>query len=212
VYSEHWVGYTFPQTNVTGVRAQWREPIAVTGSVDSVEYIWIGLGGWSFASYNIAQIGTFVWFPPSGGEDEEIWYEFLPAQVREQSPGIPVNPGDLIFASVVQLKLGTWQISLTDVSNPYDSYTTVMRFNSDHAYPDFVVEDPNAVSPSPYGPFAAFPHWGSVLFTHMQVRIGNTWVPAASLYGYQIQMVRNGHVLATAGPISADSSFTARQG
>jgi hypothetical protein len=196
---------------VTGVRAQWTEP-TVTGSANSLEYIWIGLGGWSYTSYNIVQIGTFVYLPSSGGESEGIWYEFLPAQKHAQYPLIAVNPGDQLFASVMQLKQGTWRISLTDLTNPYGSYTKLMRFNSDRAYPAFVVEDPNSGPASPEGPFYAFPQRGSVSFTHMQVRIGNTWVSAASLYGYRIQMVRNGRALATAGPLNVNSSFNARQG
>lgn len=208
--SLHWVGYTFPQSDVTGIRAQWSEP-TVTGSAVAEEFVWIGVGGWSYTVNNIIQAGTFAYFPPDGGLHQGIWYEQVPVQRSPQYPLINVNPGDQIFASVVQLKQQTWQISLTDVTNPYITYTKVVQFNSYAAYPSFVVEDPNTGLPSQYGPFYTFPHWGAVTFSRMQVRVGNTWKSAASLYADRINMVRNGHVLATAGSLSANSTFTATQ-
>jgi len=46
----------------------------------------------------------------------------------------------------------------------------------------------------------------------MQIRVGDQWKPAASVYGDQIDMVRNGVTLATAGPLNAASGFAAHQG
>lgn len=209
--SLHWVGYTFPHSDVTGIRAQWSEP-AVTGSAVAEEFVWIGVGGWNYTVNNIIQVGTFAYFPPGGGLHQGIWYQLVSVQQSPQYPLIDVNPGDQIFASVVQLQQGTWQISLTDATNPYITYTKVVQFNSYTAYPSFIVEDPNTGPPSQYGPFYTFPHWGAVNFSHMQIRVGKTWISAASLYAYRIQMVRNGQVLATAGPLSANSIFTATQG
>jgi hypothetical protein len=79
------------------------------------------------------------------------------------------------------------------------------------SYPSFVVEDPDNGPAGPSGPFFPFPHWGSVTISNMQVRIGGGWVSAARLYGYRIDMVRGGRVLARAGPLTGNSSFYAIQ-
>jgi hypothetical protein len=210
--SQHWVGYTFPRSNVTGVRAQWIEP-TVDGSSGSEEYIWIGLGGWNTTNNNIIQVGTFTYFPPNEGRREGIWYELVPVQQKAQYPLIAVGPGDQIFASVVQLRSAqrTWQLSLIDV-NSGATFSKTVQFHSLNAYPSFIVEDPNKGPPSSSGPFTPFPQWRNVAFSNMQVRIGNAWMPAASLYAYRVQMIRNGKVLATAGPLNVRSSFSAKQG
>jgi Peptidase A4 family len=209
--SLHWVGYTFPQTNVTGLRAQWVEPTA-TGSKGDEEFVWLGVGGWGYTGDNIVQVGTFAYFPPSGGLNQGIWYEAVPQDPFAQYPLLPVESGDQIFASVTQVKSSpqTWQMQVVDATNGV-VFTRNVQFKSLHAYPSFVVEAPRDGPASAYGPFYPFPNWSHVTFTQMQVRVGNTWKSAASLYGYRINMVRNGKTLATAGSLRASSSFTATQ-
>jgi hypothetical protein len=78
--SQHWAGYTFDSTGVTGVRAEWTEP-DVKGQPSDQEYVWIGIGGWneSASTSNLIQIGTYAYFPPDGGPmNEGIWYEEVP--------------------------------------------------------------------------------------------------------------------------------------
>jgi hypothetical protein len=208
--AEHWAGYTFPVSGVSGVRAQWTEP-SVTGQADAQENVWVGVGGWNQTVQNIIQIGTFAYFPSAYQTNQGIWYELVPGS-REQYPLIPVSPGDEIAASVVQVRRaqGEWRMSLVDITSG-QAFTKVEKFDSLGAYPSFVVEDPNSGAPGPTGPFAPFPHWGTVSFSDMQVCIAGRWRPAASIYGYRIQMVRDGQTLATAGPLDARSGFTARQ-
>jgi Peptidase A4 family len=215
VTSLHWVGYTFPVGKVTGVRAQWTEP-SVTGPTSAQESVWIGIGGWDYTEQNLLQDGTFAYFASSYSAypNEGMWYELVP-----KSPLYPlviVNPGDEIAASIVQLDppREKWQLLVYDVTSGL-SFTKTVRYDSLDAYPSFVVEDPlrGAITPNSInGPFVAFPRWGSVSFSNMQVRIGDQWRPAASIYGYRVQMVRNGRTLATAGPLDRASGFTAHQG
>jgi hypothetical protein len=117
-----------------------------------------------------------------------------------------------VFASVEQNQSSpqNWQLLLTDVTTGA-TFRKVVQFDSLKAYPSFVVEDPNDGPPSPSGPFYKFPNWGTVTFSNMQVRVGSTWVPAASLYGDRVKMVQNGQVLASAGPLSVTSSYSAIQ-
>jgi hypothetical protein len=209
--SEHWVGYTFPTSNVTGVRAEWTEP-SVQGGANSEEFVWIGVGGWNQTDDNIVQDGTFVYYPPGGGRNEGIWYEQVPPINGEAKfPGQPVSPGDHVYASVIHLaRPDQWLVSVDDVTDD-SNFATTLHFHSMDAYPSFVLEDPDNGPAGPAGPFFPFPHWGTVTISNMQVRVGSSWVPAASLPAYQIDMVRSGRVLAHAGPLTARSSFSAVQ-
>jgi hypothetical protein len=209
--SLHWVGYTFAASNVSGVRAEWTEP-EVRGRAGAEEFVWIGVGGWNQAISNIVQDGTFVYFPRSGGMNEGIWYERVPSAQKAVFPLVGASPGDHIYASVTRLSSASskWRISVNDVSSG-SSFATSLRFHSLGAYPSFVVEDPNSGTPGPVGPFYPFPRWKTVTFSNIQVRVKGTWAAAATLPGVRIDMVRDGRVLATAGPLSNRSSFSARQ-
>lgn len=90
------------------------------------------------------------------------------------------------------------------------TYAKTVEYDSSGTYPSFIVEDP-ALRLDPYGPYAPFAHWGKVSFANMQIRVGDQWKPAASIYGYRIQLVRDGSTLATAGPLGTTSGFTAHQ-
>jgi hypothetical protein len=192
------------------VRAQWSEP-TVTGHAGAEEFVWVGIGGWDETVQNIIQVGTFAYFPGGGQMNQGIWYQLVPSLQHAQFPLIGVGPGDEIAASVVQLKAREdWQMSLTDVSSG-QSFTKTVKFGSLNAYPSFIVEDPNSGPLGPSGPFYPFPSWGTVTFSNTQIRIAGRWKPAASIYGYRINMVRNGQTLAVAGPLDTSSGFSAKQ-
>jgi hypothetical protein len=200
-----WSGYTFPVSGVTGVRAQWTQPSS-TGRANAVALIWIGVGGWNqpslIQSGTIAAPGGYLGMTP-------IWYELLPAGPHD--PLMTVIPGDKIAVSIVELRppQEKWQISVDDMTED-QTFTQVVHYDSAGTYPSFIAEYQRE-SLSPSSPFVPFPHWSSVSFSNMQIRIGDQWKPAASEYGYRIQMVRNGRTLVTTGPLDRASGFTARQ-
>jgi hypothetical protein len=207
--SRHWVGCTFPAGNVTGVRAEWTEP-RVSGRSGTEEFVWLGIGGWAQTNSNIIQAGTFAYFPGGGQANEGVWYQQVPVDQKAIFPLVGVGPGDHIYASVIQLPGGKWRMTVADVSLP-SSFSITVNFQSLGAYPSFVVEDPDSGPLGNAGPFYPFPRWRSVAFSNLQVRVGRVWVAAASLPAIRIGMVRDGRVLATAGPLSRDSSFSVRQ-
>jgi hypothetical protein len=207
--SRHWVGYTFPTGNVTGVRAEWTEP-TVSGRSGTQEFVWLGIGGWDQTNSNIIQAGTFAYFPGGGQTNEGVWYQLVPVDQKAIFPVVGVAPGDHIYASVIQLPGGKWQMTVADVSLP-SSFSITLNFKSPGAYPSFVVEDPDSGQLGDAGPFYPFPRWRSVVFADLQVRVGRVWVAAASLPAIRIDMVRDGRVLATTDPLSRGSSFSARQ-
>ena len=208
--SRHWVGYTFPAGNVTGVRAEWTEP-TVSGRSGAQEFVWLGIGGWNQTNSNIIQAGTFAYFPGRSQTNEGVWYQRVPVDQKAIFPLVGVSAGDHIYASVIQLPGGKWRMTVADVSLP-SSFGITLSFQSLGAYPSFVVEDPDSGKLGNAGPFYPFPRWRSVVFSDLQVRVGRVWVAAASLRAIRIDMVRDGRVLATAGPLSRGSSFSARQG
>jgi hypothetical protein len=134
----------------------------------------------------------------------------VPVNQKAIFPLIGVGSGDHIYASVVLLPGGQWRMAVDDVTVGSD-FSLALPFQSLGAYPSFVVEDPDSGPLGDAGPFFPFPHWGSVAFSDLQVRVGRDWVAAASLPAVQISMVRDGKVLATAGPLSRQSSFSAVQ-
>jgi Peptidase A4 family len=207
--SRHWVGYTFPAQNVTGVRAEWTEP-TVTGRAGDEEFVWIGIGGWNQTGSNIIQAGTFVYFPGGGQTNEGVWYQRVPENQKAIFPLVGVGPGDHIYASVVLLPGGRWRMAVDDVSSG-SAFSIALPFQSLGAYPSFVVEDPDSGPLGDAGPFFPLPRWGSVAFSNVQVRVRRSWVAAAALPAIQISMVRDGNVLATAGPLSRQSSFSVVQ-
>jgi hypothetical protein len=207
--SRHWVGYTFPTGNVTGVRAEWTEP-TVSGRSGAQEFVWLGIGGWDQTNSNIIQAGTFAYFPGGDQTNEGVWYQRVPVDQKAIFPIVSVAPGDHIYASVIQLPGRKWRMTVADVSLP-SSFGITLSFQSLSAYPSFVVEDPDTGKLGDAGPFYPFPRWRSVVFSDLQVRVGRVWVAAASLRAIRIDMVRDGRVLATAGPLSRSSSFSARQ-
>jgi hypothetical protein len=179
--SRHWVGYTFPVQNVTGVRAEWTEP-TVTGNAGDEEFVWIGVGGWDQTGSNIIQSGTFVYFPAGGGTNEGVWYQRVPVNQKAAFPLVGVGPGDRIYASVILLPGARWRMTVDDVSSG-SMFSIALGFHSLGAYPSFVVEDPDSGPLGDAGPFYPLPHWGSVAFSDLQVRVGDGWVGAASLPG-----------------------------
>ena len=43
--SPNWVGYTFSVRDVTGVRADWTEPLVRPAEPRAAESVWLGVGG-----------------------------------------------------------------------------------------------------------------------------------------------------------------------
>ncbi|HEY7833572.1 MAG TPA: G1 family glutamic endopeptidase [Ktedonobacterales bacterium] len=201
----HWSGYVFPSAaTITGVRALWREPL-VTGKASAEEFTWVGIGGWG-SSNGLIQVGTFAYFPPSGGLHQGIWYESIPPNIAK-FPLIDVSPGDQIFASIerTQANPQTWHMLLLDVTTGAEFDQTI-AYTSSESSAEYVVEDPNETQSSgpPYYPLPTF---SPVTFTNMQLSLDGSWVSADAVYGRNLSMLQNGHELTHCGPLRA-SSFT----
>ncbi len=87
-------------------------------------------------------------------------------------------------------------------------FSNIIRpgFDTSRTTADFIVEAP--ASAQDPGTFYSLPDFSPVTFTNMQVRIGDTWVSAASIPAQRVDMARGATTYATAGPLDVNSSFT----
>lgn len=205
--SSNWSGYTFPQSNVTGVRAAWTEPTLSQLSANANVVAWVGIGGWNQSYNNIVQIGTRAYVVGDQVLDY-VWYETLPPSHWIMMGAI--SPGDRVFASV-ELKRGSsqvWDLSLVDLTSQ-QSFPVEVSFPSMRVYADFIVEDPDATSHNgpPYFPF---PHFTSIKFSKADVRYGGAWTSIGAIPGIQLTLVQSGVVLARPGPLRNDT-FTVQR-
>jgi Peptidase A4 family len=200
-----WVGYTFDVPGVTGVRADWTEPLVLPTEPRASEFVWVGIGGWY--SRSIMQVGTAVYVPGVDDEYENLWYERFPLDKTAVGVDLEVFAGNVIQTTLTLLPGtgGSWRMLVKTSTGAV--WTRTVTYSSPVSGPDFVVEDPRR----PGGDFAPFPRWGSVAFSHMSVRVDGRWVPAGHFAGIRLEMVRDGGTLATASALTGGSSFTAVQ-
>jgi Peptidase A4 family len=203
--SRNWVGYTFTARDVTGVRAAWIEPYVAPEGSSSAESVWIGVGG--LYSRAIMQAGTGAFYFEVYGGDE-AWYERYPLD-RYMVNGFVVYSGDVIEMMLTELpgSAHQWRIQMKD-TRADEVWSRLLRYDAVLRGPDFVVEDPGLGRGRG---LARFAHWGTVTFSHMQIRIGSQWRPAGEFPGLRIDMVRNGVTLAYARALRGGTKFTAIQ-
>jgi hypothetical protein len=204
-----WAGYSVTARDVTGVRTQWLEP-DVSGVARSSEFLWVGIGSWDATP--VVQTGTYVLFPGGRYEERGPWYERYP---RDSTGGITGKlselPGDAIEAAVTLLPGAgrRWRMTVRDVSTGAKPWTKIVSYKIAHTDADFIVEDPSVNAAGKLAPFA---NWGAVMFSHMQVRVGQRWLPAGALRALRIDMVQHGKATAMTGPLgTGGTSFTAIQ-
>ena len=207
VTSQNWCGYTFPQGNITGVRAQWTEPDISAQVPGAYVVTWVGIGGWDQSYNNIVQIGTRA-AVLDGQVVHDVWYETLPPN-RWYSLGT-IAAHDSVAASVT-LEAGStqqWDLSLVDLTTHHTFQITV-TFSSLGIYADYIVEDPDATSNNgpPYYPFPTF---APITISKADVRYARDWLSIASVPGLQVTLVQSNVTLAVPGPLDNDT-FTVRR-
>jgi Peptidase A4 family len=204
--SPNWVGYTFSVLGVTGIRAEWSEPVAFPVRQRSAEVVWVGVGG--FNSPDIMQAGTIAYFTGRYG-DENAWYERFPLD-KHTVPGLRVFPQDVIDCVLTRQpgSRARWRIWIKETATGA-IWTRTVEFDARVQLPDFIVEDP---ARGRGGALETLAHWGSVTFSHMAIRVGGAWVAPGHFSSIRIDMTRGGRTIASAGGLRAGgTSFTATQ-
>jgi len=146
--STNWGGYvavsklTKPAKNsVTAVFGSWIVPVVVPANNDTYSAFWIGIDG--YTSPTVEQIGTAHDFV-GGAARHYAWFEMYPGP-SYLIGGFPLNPGDVISASVkyagnniftLALYNNTQKVSTT-IPSSYTRSTTAQR-----SCAEWVVEAP----------------------------------------------------------------------
>lgn len=247
--SSNWAGYvvasTFTQTCtgrgrhqtcsgpsavVTAAYGSWMVQTANPSSSDSYSSQWVGIGGYFSGDSTLIQTGTESDYI-SGAASYNAWYEVLPAG-ETVITNVPVQPGDLIDASVVctsscSTSTQTWRITLTDATTGATKMTTV-TYSSSLLSAEWIEERPaicfgGVCTLTTLANFGTA-HYGSDLTSQTGTNyatLSNSNLPIGSLNNQPITMVNcSGHgphatctTLATPSPPSLDgTSFTVTQG
>lgn len=135
----NWAGYVSTGSTYTSVSGTWTIP-DVTASDDSVaaDATWIGIGGDS--SNDLIQIGTQNMIE-NGQTTTGSFYEQLP-DTSETIPGVSVNAGDTISASVKETTSGEWTVTINDLTNG-ESYSNTVAYNSSESSAEWIEEAPS---------------------------------------------------------------------
>lgn len=151
-FSENWSGYVAPASNnaVTFVAGSWSVPLLHPPSdgMDHYAVAWVGIDG--FSSNTVEQIGIdFDWV--GGAPLYFAWYEMFPLNPVE-IVGFPVNPGDLMYASVTYIGNDTmgnakFDMIIENISrNAF--YTTTQTASSlnpaNRSSAEWILEDPSS--------------------------------------------------------------------
>jgi hypothetical protein len=158
VSSYNWSGYADSSTTAntfTGVSATWRQPATVCSPEQELTAYWVGLDGYSTAT--VEQDGTLA-YCFEGVAYYYSWYELYPA--GSVTVGSTVQPGDVISASVH--RSGTsYRLSLTDFSNPANSFSTVQSCTTcENESAEWIAERP--AFPIGITPLTFFRSWNPV--------------------------------------------------
>lgn len=146
--SENWSGYAAakglknPQVgSVSMVSGSWVVPHIASSKDDTYCSIWVGIDG--YGSGSVEQLGTeHDW--ANGKEEHYAWFEMYPKYPKELS-NFPVEPGDVISASVVYQGNDTFKLSM---SNHTKSVTTeipvkhTMSSSAKRSSAEWIVEAP----------------------------------------------------------------------
>ena len=168
VTSTNWSGYAAannfnsPATNsVSAVSASWIVPTIKAATGNDYCAIWVGIDGYS--SPTVEQIGTEHDFI-SGVQQNSAWFEMYPGGSYGIS-GFPLNPGDVISASVVYSGSSIFTLTLTNdtqkvvytVPTSYTRSTTAKRNSA-----EWIVEAPYYNGILPLADFVTAYLWGCI--------------------------------------------------
>lgn len=164
--STNWSGYV-AQTNlshsiknsVSAVSASWIVPTIKTSANGASSSVWVGIDGYSSSS--VEQIGTdHDW--SNGAQQHYAWFEMYPAGSYAIN-GFPVNPGDVISASVTYIGNKTFVMTIINdtkkvtftVPTSYTKSSTALRNCA-----EWVIEAPYLNTILPLSNFGTIYMWG----------------------------------------------------
>jgi hypothetical protein len=181
VTSNNWSGYAAanslnnPKKNsVSAVSGSWIVPTVVSSGGDTYSSLWVGIDGYN--SPTVEQIGTEHDFI-GGVQQHYAWFEMYPGGSYLIN-GFPLNPGDVISASVVYsgnniflmtLMNDTKKVSYT-IPTQYTKSSTALRESA-----EWIVEAPYYNGILPLSNFVTAYMWGCMAtISGVTAPIGNS--------------------------------------
>lgn len=184
--STNWAGYLATGGSFTAVSGSWviPTPTATSSTVESGDGTWIGIGGITTA--DLIQIGTANTISPSGIVTTAAFYELLPAGAVGIA-SLAVNPGDTVSASIMQLSVNQWAISLSNVTSGR-SFSTTVNYTSSLSSAQWIQEDPSY----PDGSLVLLDNFGIVQFSNATLVVNGTTMAAAASNVSPITLIGQG--------------------
>ena len=138
--STNWSGYLAANGTFTSISGSWNATNATgNGSSTSADSTWIGIGG--VTTNDLIQVGTQNIISASGQISTSAFYELLP-DYSQTVPGVTVSEGDSMTASVTEISIGQWTISITDKTDG-QSWTSTVSYVSSLSSAEWIEEDPS---------------------------------------------------------------------
>ncbi|MDQ4212565.1 G1 family glutamic endopeptidase [Microbacterium sp. ASV81] len=134
--STNWSGYAETGSNFTSITGRWTVPAVSPTRGSSYSSNWIGIDGYN--NSNLIQTGTESDYV-NGTAYYAAWWEILPA--NETRISMPVNPGDVMTASIAQTSGTTWTITIADTTTT-QSFTTTQTYTGPRTSAEWIEEAP----------------------------------------------------------------------
>jgi len=175
--STNWSGLmdTGSRATFTSIRGYWVVPSVQASSSDKASSTWIGIDGDRVSS--LIQTGTAQNSGPDfGGTQYSAWVQLLPSApevIGNTSGPAPVQPGDVMAASIFEDSPGMWTIDLNDTTQGW-SFSEQFSYVTPGTTAEWIEE-----ATTVHGKVATLPDYGSTTFTELGA--GGTGVSSATL-------------------------------
>jgi Peptidase A4 family len=181
VQSTNWSGYADTGSGFTQVSGNWTEPGAHCTSTTSLAAFWVGIDGYS--SNSVEQDGTLIEYY-LGAAYYFSWWEMYPSNAV-QIVGQSVAAADRISASVVRTGT-TYALTVTDSTNPANSFTTDQSCSCANTSAEWIAEAPS-------GSAGIYPlsNFGTWTLTSADVAAGGATGVISSYADDEITMIDN---------------------
>jgi hypothetical protein len=198
--STNWSGYLAATSSYTSVSGTWNATsVSGNGSSTSADATWIGIGG--VTSGDLIQVGTQNIVSASGQVSSGAFYEMLPASSRTV-PGMTVNGGDSISASVTEISSGQWTITIRDNTNS-ESFSINVSYSSSLSSAEWIEEDPSYVN----GRLIPFDNFNSASFNGSSTTSSGNVLNLSGSDAQPITMVNSvGQPIAVPSAIAGDGA------
>ena len=135
--SSNWSGYAVTTGPYTKVTSSWKVPTVTARGTSAYSSTWVGIDG--FNNDQLIQVGTEQ-DVVRGVARYSAWWEILPA-VASRIDTLVIHPGDRMSAQIARTGIGTWTISLANLTTGA-SFSTTRPFAGRGSSAEWIQEAP----------------------------------------------------------------------